>query len=156
MRDQFVELFCKNQNPDQSCRPIIGSRALLKRKLIKDFRKVGPIFGNPSYNSQCLLFWRYLTQKMPEIVPFDKKNSVKLTWKSSCNQTILQKAVCLCFHEISRLYSHSSLVDYLAQVINAKNCPTTFYCIFQLVWVPMTTTQNIRVCFLSSNNTLFS
>ena len=25
---------------------------------------------------------------------------------------------------------HSSLVDYLAQVINAKNCPTTFYCIF--------------------------
>ena len=40
---------------------------------------------------------------------------------------------------------HSSLVDYLAQVIKAKNCPTNFYCIFQLVWVPMTTTQNIRV-----------
>ena len=28
---------------------------------------------------------------------------------------------------------HKSLVDYLAQVIYAKNCPTTFYCIFQLV-----------------------
>ena len=27
----------------------------------------------------------------------------------------------------------SSLVDYLAQVIYAKNCLTTFYCIFQLV-----------------------
>ena len=26
------------------------------------------------------------------------------------------------------------LVHYLAQVIYAKNCPTTFYCIFQLVW----------------------
>ena len=52
-------------------------------------------------------------------------------------------------------FLHSSLVDYLTQVINAKNCPTTFYCIFQLVWVPMTTTHNIRVCFLSSNNTLF-
>ena len=51
---------------------------------------------------------------------------------------------------------HSSLVDYLAQVIDAKNCPTTFYCIFQLVWIPMTTMQNIRVCFLTSNNTLFS
>ena len=25
---------------------------------------------------------------------------------------------------------HSSLVDYLAQVMYAKNCPTTFYCIF--------------------------
>ena len=25
----------------------------------------------------------------------------------------------------------------LAQVIYAKNCPTTFYCIFQLVWVPI-------------------
>ena len=64
-------------------------------------------------------------------------------------QTLLQ---CLA---LSSSY-HSSLVDYLAQVINAKNCPTTFYCIFQLVWVPMTTTQNIRVCFLSSKNTLFS
>ena len=51
---------------------------------------------------------------------------------------------------------HSSLVDYLAQVTYAKNCPTTFYCIFQLVWVPMTTMQNIKVCFLSSNNTLSS
>ena len=51
---------------------------------------------------------------------------------------------------------HSSLVDYLAKVIYAKNCPTTFYYIFQLVWVRMTTTQNIRVWFLSSNNTLFS
>ena len=39
---------------------------------------------------------------------------------------------------------------------DVKNCPTTFYCIFLLLWVPMTTTQNIRVCFLSSNNTLFS
>ena len=58
------------------------------------------------------------------------------------------------FYQIRLL--HSSLVDYLAQVINLKICPTTFYCIFQLVWVPMTTTQNIRVCFLSSNNTLFS
>ena len=36
-------------------------------------------------------------------------------------------------------------------MIYAKNCPTTFYCIFQLTWVPMTTTQNIRVCFLSSS-----
>ena len=51
---------------------------------------------------------------------------------------------------------HSSLVDYLAQVIYAKNCPTTFYCIFQLVWVPKTTTQNIRVCFLSSKKHFFS
>ena len=68
VRDQFVELFCKNQNPDQSCRPTIGLRALLKRKLIKDFKKVGPILGNPSYNSQCLLFWHDLNQKMPEIL----------------------------------------------------------------------------------------
>ena len=50
---------------------------------------------------------------------------------------------------------HSSLVDYLAQVIYAKKCPTTFYCIFHLVWVPMTTTKNIRVCFLSSLDTFF-
>ena len=45
---------------------------------------------------------------------------------------------------------HSSLVDYLAQLTYAKNCPTTFYCIFQLVWVPMTTTQNIRLSFKAS------
>ena len=37
-----------------------------------------------------------------------------------------------------------------ARVINAKNCPTTFYCIFQLVWVPMTTTKNIRVCSIAT------
>ena len=52
-------------------------------------------------------------------------------------------------------FEHSSLVDYLAQVIYAKNCPTTFYCIFQLVWVPMSTTQSIRVCFLSSRKHFF-
>ena len=51
---------------------------------------------------------------------------------------------------------HSSLVDYLAQVIYTKNCPTTFYCIFQFVWVPMTTAQNIRVCLLSSRKNFFS
>ena len=55
-----------NQNPDQSCRPTIGLRALLKRKLTKDFKKVSPILGNPSYNPQCVRFLRYLTQKMPE------------------------------------------------------------------------------------------
>ena len=44
---------------------------------------------------------------------------------------------------------HSSLVNYLAQAMNVKNCPITFCCIFQLVWVPMTTPQNIRVCFPS-------
>ena len=49
-------------------------------------------------------------------------------------------------------YTHSCLVDYLAQLIYAKNCPITFYCIFHLVWVPVTTTQNIRVRY----NTLFS
>ena len=32
---------------------------------------------------------------------------------------------------------HSSLVDYLAQVIYVKSCSTTFYCIFSLVWVPI-------------------
>ena len=52
--------------------------------------------------------------------------------------------------------AHSSLVDYLAQVIYAKKCPITFYCIFQLVWVPMTTSQNIRVCFRTFYKTLFS
>ena len=50
---------------------------------------------------------------------------------------------------------HNSLIDYSAQVINAKNCPTTFYYIFQLVWVSMTTTQSIRMCFLSSRKHFF-
>ena len=49
-----------------------------------------------------------------------------------------------------------SLVDYLAQVIYAKNCPATFYCIFELIWAPMTTKQNISVCFWSFYKTLFS
>ena len=33
---------------------------------------------------------------------------------------------------VERPTSHSSLVDYLAQVKYAKNCPTTFYCIFSI------------------------
>ena len=36
-----------------------------------------------------------------------------------------------------------------------KNCPTTFYCIFQLIWVLMTTTH-IRMCFRSFYIILFS
>jgi hypothetical protein len=46
------------------------------------------------------------------------------------------------------LGSYSSLVNYLAQVIYAKNC-STFFLHFQLGWVLVTTMQNIRVCFLS-------
>ena len=51
--------------------------------------------------------------------------------------------------------THSSLVDNLAQVIYAKNCPTFLYCISHLLWVPMTTTQNIRVCFRTLYKTFF-
>ena len=40
-------------------------------------------------------------------------------------------------------YPHSSLVDFLAQVIYTKNCPITFYCIFQLVWVPRQPPKNL-------------
>ena len=69
------------------------------------------------------------------------------------NQNMLQKWLCI-FALFSQMPpQHSSLVDYLAQVICAKNCPATFYCIFQLVWSPITTTQNSRVCFLSSQKT---
>ena len=77
------------------------------------------------------------------------------TWLFLSHRCLTYKFDCTFFAKPTHI-SHSSLVDYLAQGIYAKNCPTTFYCIFRLVWVPMTTTQNIRVCFLSSNNTLFS
>ena len=36
-----------------------------------------------------------------------------------------------------------------------KKLSTNFYCIFQLVWVPMTITQNIRVFFWGFYKTLF-
>ena len=68
----------------------------------------------------------------------DLTNALKLSLEESYNEAQL-----------------GSLVDKLAQV-KAKNCPTTFYCIFQLMWVPMTTTQNIRVYFRSFYKTLFS
>ena len=54
-----------------------------------------------------------------------------------CNQ------ICLTTKNM-QLCKHSSLVEYLAQVIFGKNYPNHFYCIFHLVWVPMSTTQNIR------------
>ena len=50
---------------------------------------------------------------------------------------------------------HSSLVEYLAQGIFGKNYPNHFYCIFHLVWVPMSTTQNIRGLYESSKEPVF-
>ena len=64
---------------------------------------------------------------------------------NKCN-AVVQIYSILVVHPYEKQYCvHSSLVDYLAQVTYAKNCPTTFHCIFQLVWVSMTSTQNIRV-----------
>ena len=72
----------------------------------------------------------------------DLLGQTKILKRESCgNQATLNQT------EIPKHIPHSSPVDFLAQVIQAKNCPTTFYCIFQLVWVPMTAAQNIRVCF---------
>ena len=66
LRHQFMPFFSKIQNPGQITRPSIAMMVVLKAKSDMDFKKVVPICGNPSYNSQCLLFWRNLTQKMPE------------------------------------------------------------------------------------------
>ena len=49
------------------------------------------------------------------------------------SKVVQRKYQCSLMVSYYSLFGHSSLVDYLAQVINAKNCPTTFYCIFQLV-----------------------
>ena len=64
---QFFLFFSLTWFPDQITRPPIDLTALLKRKLNEDFKKVGPIRGNPFYKSLCAGFWRDLTQKMPEI-----------------------------------------------------------------------------------------
>jgi hypothetical protein len=77
---------------------------------------------------------------------------------SLCCKKCLVNFACSFKHDCAKaiLHAHSSLVDYLARVIYGKNCPTTFYSIFQLVWVPMTTTQNISVCVsLAPENTFF-
>ena len=82
--------------------------------------------------------------------------------ESNSQNTIIfdQKSTYLFYPSLDKLTTrvtiHRSLVDYLAQVIYAKNCPATLFCIFQLVWVPMTTMQNIRECLWTSNKTLFS
>ena len=52
----------------------------------------------------------------------------KYTWVSSCYIT---RQLC----QTIKSWPHSSLVDYLAQVIHGNNYPSTFYCIFHLVWV---------------------
>ena len=41
------------------------------------------------------------------------------------------------------LFTHSSLVDYLAQVKNWKNEPNHSDCVLSYVWVLMSTTQNM-------------
>ena len=44
--------------------------------------------------------------------------------------------------------------NYLAQEKIGKNEPSKFYCSFQLVLVPLSTTPSIRLSFLSSKNTI--
>ena len=50
------------QNPDTINQPSIDLKTQKIWKLNKDFKKVGPIRNNPSYKSQCVVFWRNLTQ----------------------------------------------------------------------------------------------
>ena len=55
-------------------------------------------------------------------------------------------------YHIYFLYRHSSLVEYLAQVILAKKYPKHFH----LVWEFVSTTQNIKGCLWIFQRTCFS
>ena len=64
VRRRFMPFVSKIQNPVQITHPSIDMIAVLKGKSDKDFEKVVSIWDSPSYNSQCLLFWRNFTPKM--------------------------------------------------------------------------------------------
>ena len=72
-----------------------------------------------------------------------------------CNKIINQIILFLCIDFYYRtihifrgcLLNHSSLVDYVVQRTYGKNYPTQFYCIFPLVSVCRSTSQNITGCF---------
>ena len=86
-------IFSKIQNPGQITRPSIDMMAVLKGKSDKDFEKVVPICNIPSYNSQRLLFWCNLMQKMSANLKY-YFFSVKLMWKSPKQHwNVLQSSV---------------------------------------------------------------
>ena len=139
----FKNIFKRHcNNLQQSTRNIFNERIMDMYRLSNKFESIHVQmwhFCDPMwscFHTNCIRKWRQTGKKtvMPSTNKIMSEKFYASTW----------------FMALAFWFRHSSLVDYLAQVINAKNCPTTFYCIFQLVWVPMTTTQNIRVCFLSS------
>ena len=52
---------CKIQNSGQITQPNIDLKVVLKRKLAKDFKKVGPICSNLSFKSQLMKVWEVLS-----------------------------------------------------------------------------------------------
>ena len=81
------------------------------------------------------------------MVPFDKKNSVKLKWKSSCNQTILQKAVCegsgregtlKCQPikgEVFSIYYYMNIISWNVFWFPKESFPIKIACTVLMIWL---------------------
>ena len=91
--EQFwVEIYFKKLilNPGQITWPSINLKVVLKRKLAKNFKKVGSICGNLSYKSQLLKVWAVFSFGLSFLSRIQLKTSqtywhffsVKLMWKS--------------------------------------------------------------------------
>ena len=71
----------KIQNPDTITQPSIDLKTWKTWKLNKDFKKFGPIRNNPSYKSQCVVFWHDLTQiKRKFLGKFQLKPASNFQW----------------------------------------------------------------------------
>ena len=82
---------CKIQNSGQITHPSIDLKVVLKRKLAKDFKKVGPICGNLSYKSQLIRVWAVLGWNLPKNFVSKIQNSGQITQPSIHLKVVLQR-----------------------------------------------------------------
>ena len=83
--------------------------------------------------------------------PFIKYSSLQLSclslkstfWHKTCSVT-KSDTWTIKLERFRKFRIHSSLVDWVIYYGKKPIPLASFYCIFHLVWIPMTTTQNIR------------
>ena len=112
------------QNPGQITRPSIDLKVVLKRKLDKDFKKVGPICGNLSFKSQLMKVWEVLSFlgkfQLKTAQTYWHFFSVKLMWKSQKQHwNVLQSSV-------KRLIQKDTTFNLYVISITHKYIPISF------------------------------
>ena len=104
------------QNPGQITRSSIDLKVVLKRKLDKDFKKVGPICGNLSYKSQLMRVWEVLGWNSPKNFVCKIQNSGQITQPSIHLKVVLKRKFDKDFKKVGPICGNLSFKSQLMKV----------------------------------------